>query len=305
MPKAELATLLAVTNDLTVLTPYSPLQSPFVYLLSLILRPPLLAEPLPSHFGNAPYCRCQLAFKEQAPDVGTKRSINPFCVVLVDGVEVGRTHTIFDSSDPLWAATFHLSDKLLSRPTSTLNSTGVGRSSGKSRKLAKKKHWSSQSPSGTISSSIDFEVWDRVSHGQPVLVGAAKFPADLLRALLTIDCTLPDNPLGDDSSVTAKSWRGVRQYSLELRLRPREYRQKGFAEGGGNSATAAGLEEKTRGVLSVSVEQVKAATEATGEVVETTAGTNEGNVAGGGVADSGRSSKAESIMGGTTVLKVN
>lgn len=142
-------------------------------------------------------------------------SLNPYCVVLVGGVEVGRTTTIAHSSEPLWATEFHLPEDLFlgatcSPPRNARNV--VGDSRGVERVTPR------PSP-GVV---VAMEVWDSVPEGDPVLLGAAEVPPDALQSVLS------SSPRGGQD---AGRNRAVRTSEAEGGDEDNKRRGGGFCEG--------------------------------------------------------------------------
>ncbi|CAM9137499.1 unnamed protein product [Scytosiphon promiscuus] len=121
---------------------------------------------------------------EQAVANKSVRAPSSFCVVLVNGVEAGRTATIPSSAEPLWAAKFRLRVSLLLdglHPPSTSASRGGGRggSNGQHKVSARPSpSWVDRVP------GITLEVHDSVPEGDPVLLGAAEIPSGVLCDML-------------------------------------------------------------------------------------------------------------------------
>lgn len=149
-----------------------------------------------------------------------QKSLNPYCVVTVNGREVARTRTIPESCDPLWATEIHLSDQLLGRKPRTrmsgeggvtremgINSSRQGTQGRDTQQRAK--HAGNEmgtrgavgtparsksahsppevppSPPRKVVSRVVLEVWDGAAEGQPFFLGAAELPSHLMSALTT------------------------------------------------------------------------------------------------------------------------
>lgn len=181
---------------------------------------------------------------------------------------MGRTRTIPDSADPLWETTFHLSDELLQK-RSLLNNRSRGERSGeRTVGTAESNNPRFATPREVVDCSVDLEIWDRVALGQPVLIGAAEIPTELMSELLVCDdTTVSDGPLGDQCSVDASNCqRGNGMHLLKLGLRSGEDRRDTSQSGGSNFAAPAAiavagrLETSGLGTLSISVGRVRTAT---------------------------------------------
>lgn len=104
-------------------------------------------------------------------------------MVLVNGLEVGRTTTIPNSSDPMWATDFRLPDCLLCEnnpPRGTPKTAGDSGGGGRLRPP--------QPPcrrADRVSGALTLEVWNRVPEGDPVLLGAVQVPPDLLQEAMS------------------------------------------------------------------------------------------------------------------------
>lgn len=196
-----------------------------------------------------------------------KRSLNPYCVILFDGVEVGRTRTIPDSTDPLWETTFHLSDELLQKRSLLKRRSRVNRSGERSGETAESDDPRFVTPREVVDCSVDLEIWDRAAQGQPVLIGAAEIPTELMSELLVCDdITASDGPVEDQCSVAASyCQREKGMHLLKLGLRSGEDRCDTSQSGGSNFAAPADiavagrLETSALGTLSVSVRRVRTA----------------------------------------------
>lgn len=185
----------------------------------------------------------------QAKNDGHGGSLSSYCVVLVGGVEVGRTTTISHSSEPLWATEFHLADELLlgARPLSKNTRKGVDR--GRGTELA-----SPQPTPGVVA----LEVWDSVPEGDPVLLGAVEVPPDALQKVLSSPSHRGQETDGGGDDRRRESERPRRPSDicvLNLDLRPRRkakqpqnQRLAGIAGGeNGAPATAAAAAAKVAG----------------------------------------------------------
>lgn len=115
-----------------------------------------------------------LHIHNQAKNARRLGSLNPYCVVLVGGLEVGRTTKITDSFEPLWATDFHLPDDLLLGPSSLSRSS---RNVGDDLETE-------ITPPQLSPAAVALEVWDSVSEGNPVLLGAAEVPSGVLQKVL-------------------------------------------------------------------------------------------------------------------------
>lgn len=91
-------------------------------------------------------------------------------------MEIGRTTTIANSSEPLWATDFHLQDELLLGPSPP--SRNMQKVVGGSRGMES----TSPQPSPGV---VALEVWDSVPEGDPVLLGAVQVPPDALQQVLS------------------------------------------------------------------------------------------------------------------------
>lgn len=226
----------------------------------------------------------------QISTAGPEKSVNPFCVVLVNGAEVGRTQTIPNSPDPLWATDFRLSNELARRSTPSSRRRGGERGSGDTRAgdIARNGQRRPPSPWGIISCVI-CEVWDSVPEGKPTFLGAAELPTDLLSALLSPDAA-DDAGTSRSIPVSTKNRGGVerrRSHSLRLNLDPRSNNRQGVSPVAndhrsglgttaiaGTAAATPARELYSPGVLFVSVESVAVPTDAgdaNGKSVEETA----------------------------------
>lgn len=205
-------------------------------------------------------------------------------MVCVQGVEIGRTDTIPNSSDPLWAARFRLlSSELLGRGPAT--AAASRRVNGQREALPGPASSSLPPPPLESLSSVVLEVWDSVSEGGPIMLGAAELPSDILRALLSwsLDCDDDCHDDHDDSDAAAdddvdgkskgsRSRSAIRSrkfHSFDLRLGPVPPKKQGLVstsekndghddETRATSAGTVGIPGRptTSGTLSVSLERV-------------------------------------------------
>lgn len=100
-------------------------------------------------------------------------------------MEIGRTTTISNSSDPLWATEFHLPEDLLlgtRTPSKTGGISGGGVGAGKS--LAPSRPPSRKGGS-SVNGVVALEVWDRVPEGDPVLLGAVDVPSEVVQEMMS------------------------------------------------------------------------------------------------------------------------
>lgn len=121
-------------------------------------------------------------------------------MVLVNDLEIGRTTTISNSSEPLWATEFHLPDELLLRTETPKTGDVGGGVNG----------WSDEIPSrppsreGSISLGVvALEVWNSVPEGDPVLLGAVDIPSDLLQDIVSSSCH--GGPAANNNSVVRRT----------------------------------------------------------------------------------------------------
>ncbi|CAM9485772.1 unnamed protein product [Ectocarpus fasciculatus] len=150
-----------------------------------------------------------------------EKTPSPYCVVLVKGLEVGRTTTIPNSSEPLWATDFRLPDYLLCGTNPSRGSpqrAGGSGGGGRSRPP--------QPPSrlaDRVSGALALEVWNRVPEGDPVLLGAVEVPPDLLQEVMSSPTPTDKDETGgsgeDRGMVGDIEGRLPRFHSIDLNLK--------------------------------------------------------------------------------------
>lgn len=173
-------------------------------------------------------------------------------------MEVGRTATIVNSSEPLWATEFHLPDELLLGADPLRQNTRTGVGSGQTKELT---------PPQTSPGVVALEVWDSVPEGDPVLLGAVEVPSDVLqKVFLLSSCGGQDarrtrvvrsEPEGGDDDKTGREgegpWRSpdLHLLNLNLRLRPQgkqaKREQPAGIVGGENSSVTTIVAAKAAG----------------------------------------------------------
>lgn len=115
-------------------------------------------------------------FNNQVKNARPGESLSPYCVVRVGGVEVGRTTTIANSSEPLWATEFDLPDELLLGASPLLKNARKVVGGGRRMELT---------PPQPSPGVVALEVWDSVPEGNPVLLGAVEVPSNVLQEVLS------------------------------------------------------------------------------------------------------------------------
>ncbi|CAN0018446.1 unnamed protein product [Ectocarpus sp. 6 AP-2014] len=195
---------------------------------------------------------------------------SPCCVVLVNGLEVGRTTTIPNSSEPMWATDFRLPDSLL-RVTNPPRGASKTADSGGGGRLRPP-----QPPSrrvDRVSGALTLEVWNRVPEGDPVLLGAVEVPPDLLQEVISSPAPADkdERRVGGEDQGTAGEIEGCspRLHSIDLNLQSlvkhterRQLAETGHDESSMVDTVAAKLPAATEayggtgGVLSLSLRRV-------------------------------------------------
>ncbi|CAM9304017.1 unnamed protein product, partial [Ectocarpus sp. 12 AP-2014] len=149
-----------------------------------------------------------------------KKTPSPYCVVLVRGLEVGRTTTIPNSSEPLWATDFRLPDSLLCETNPPIGTPQTADSGGGGRLRPP------QPPSGRadrVAGALTLEVWNRVPEGDPVWLGAVEVPPDLLQEVMSSPAPADNDERGvsREDRRTADEIEGCspRLHSIDLNLK--------------------------------------------------------------------------------------
>ncbi|CAB1113397.1 unnamed protein product [Ectocarpus sp. CCAP 1310/34] len=149
-----------------------------------------------------------------------KKAPSTYCVVLVRGLEVGRTTTIPNSAEPMWATDFRLPDSLLCETNPSIGTPKTADRGGGGRLRPP------QPPSGRadrVAGVLILEVWDRVPEGDPVRLGAVEVPPDLLQEVMSSPA-----PADKDESGVSREDRGTageikgcspRLHSIHLNLK--------------------------------------------------------------------------------------
>ncbi|CAM9115968.1 unnamed protein product [Ectocarpus sp. 13 AM-2016] len=202
-----------------------------------------------------------------------KKTPSMYCVVLVRGLEVGRTTTIPNSSEPMWATDFRLPDSLLRETNPPVGTPKTADSGGGGRLRPP------QPPSGRadrVAGALTLEVWNRVPEGDPFRLGAVEVPPDLLQEVMSSPA-----PADEDERGVSREDRGTageiegcspRLHSIDLNLKSpvKNTKQGHLPETGhdeigmvdtvaGTLPAAAEAYGGTGGVLSLSLRRVFAA----------------------------------------------
>lgn len=110
-------------------------------------------------------------------------------MVLVNGVEIGRTATIANTSEPLWATDFRLPDELL---------LGMNQSAKRVRKACSGTKVGTSRPPTPLDTpaprAVTLEVWDNALEGNPVMLGEVEVPPNLVQDVLS-----SSSPRGPDT----------------------------------------------------------------------------------------------------------
>lgn len=192
-------------------------------------------------------------------------------MVLVKGLEVGRTTTIPNSSEPMWATDFRLPDSLLCETNPPRGNPQTAGDSGGGGRL--RPPLPPCPRAARVSGTLTLEVWNRVPEGDPVLLGAVEVPSDLLQEVMSS----PAPPDKDERGVSGED-RGTageiegwspRLHSIDLNLespvkhtKQRQLTETGHDESSMVDTVAATLPAAaeayggTGGVLSLSLRRV-------------------------------------------------
>lgn len=185
-------------------------------------------------FSRGLHVAVRLSRSKQIQHNRPGKSLNTCCAVIVDGVEIGRTLTVPNSSEPLWAAVFFL--PIPRERTRTISSRSV-----------------ETAPLNTedLHLNILFQVWNDDPASSPVIIGRAALPPDVVSELI-MDGNRSENTQNNDihnlqegGLAAAKKRRSL---ALDLRLDNPE-----------NKAVTEASKEALSGILSVSVESIAAA----------------------------------------------
>lgn len=164
----------------------------------------------------------------------------------MEDVEIGRTITVPNTCDPVWAAEFNLFDEILG--INPLKNGGGGRGGARSTRkpspLEKKIR-------------VHLEVWNCAPEGEPVVIGATELPPDLLRALLSPDDARGSKIDGGQEGGCMNAKKKPLLLNLSLRTRIEEQPVGDRIIGSGEVAATAVLHGSYgSGVLSVSLERI-------------------------------------------------
>jgi len=188
-------------------------------------------------------------------------------VALVNGIEIGRTATIADTSEPLWATEFHLPDELL------LESNQPPKRMRKACSGSKLVPPPPPAPLDTpVSRVITLQVWDSATEGDPVMLGEVEVPPDLVQAVLSSSPSEGQDteryrdltPREQDDDRTegknivggAARFSGLRLVTLNIRSHPAEEPRENSTATMVKYETVGEENGSDRGILSLSLRRV-------------------------------------------------